>query len=201
MKCRRSVPYSHTLSDIERRVVPTCGLVCETKAKRGTCGGVFKPNITFFGENIPNKSIKKIEADIEKADALIVIGTSLQVQPVSSIPVRMASGIPQILINRETVRLNKTFEHGGFDFELLGDCDLIIRKLCDDLQWDVAKTMGDWHRAHADQCPKLEGGVSPAPVHAAEVREEGPRGLRFSPRPQSIEAPSKRKTPNESSAA
>ena len=43
------------------------------------CGGVMKPNVTFFGEALHNKVKTKLEADRDKVDALVVIGTSLSV--------------------------------------------------------------------------------------------------------------------------
>jgi NAD-dependent SIR2 family protein deacetylase len=43
------------------------------------CGGVMKPNITFFGESLGVNVKRCLEADRNKVDALIVIGTSLSV--------------------------------------------------------------------------------------------------------------------------
>lgn len=43
------------------------------------CGGVLKPGVTFFGETLHDNVRKSLEADRDKADALIVIGTSLSV--------------------------------------------------------------------------------------------------------------------------
>jgi NAD+-dependent protein deacetylase SIR2 len=43
------------------------------------CGGVLKPGVTFFGEALQDSIKTKLEADREKVDALIVIGTSLSV--------------------------------------------------------------------------------------------------------------------------
>jgi NAD-dependent SIR2 family protein deacetylase len=41
------------------------------------CGGVMKPNITFFGESLGMNVKRCLEADRDKVDALIVIGTSV----------------------------------------------------------------------------------------------------------------------------
>jgi len=184
LKCRRIVPYSELLSDIQRRVVPTCDRELKTKSKTRICGGVFKPCITFFGEAIPTKSTRMIEADVEKADALIIIGTSLQVRPVSSIPVRVRQDIPQILINRTTVQLSKSFGHGGFDFELLGDCDDIVRKVCEDLGWELDGMVEEW--SHRNPTMNLNQASPPSPSFEIEMREEGPRALRFSKVPRSL---------------
>jgi NAD-dependent SIR2 family protein deacetylase len=43
------------------------------------CGGVFKPGVTFFGETLDDNVRRSLEADRDKVDALIVIGTSLSV--------------------------------------------------------------------------------------------------------------------------
>lgn len=43
------------------------------------CGGVFKPGVTFFGETLNDSVRRSLEADRDKVDALIVIGTSLSV--------------------------------------------------------------------------------------------------------------------------
>ena len=53
------------------------------------CGGVLKPGVTFFGEALQDSVKTKLEADREKVDALIVIGTSLSVYvcwPFRSLP-------------------------------------------------------------------------------------------------------------------
>ncbi len=43
------------------------------------CGGVLKPGVTFFAEASGDNVRRCLEADYSKADALIVIGTSLSV--------------------------------------------------------------------------------------------------------------------------
>ena len=47
--------------------------------EKGYCGGIIKPNITFFGEKLDNNISRILEDDQNKADALIVMGTSLSV--------------------------------------------------------------------------------------------------------------------------
>jgi NAD-dependent deacetylase sirtuin 1 len=45
------------------------------------------------------------------------------VKPVANIPHLLPSNVPQILINRESLK------HMNFDVELLGDCDVIVNEL------------------------------------------------------------------------
>jgi NAD-dependent SIR2 family protein deacetylase len=47
--------------------------------KARVCGGILKPGVTFFGEALGDNVRRSLEADYDKADALIVIGTSLSV--------------------------------------------------------------------------------------------------------------------------
>ncbi len=68
-----------------------------------TCSGVMKPNITFFGEPLVDRVRKCLESDRKKADAVIVIGTSLSVAPMSKIIEYLSPSIPRILINQKIV--------------------------------------------------------------------------------------------------
>lgn len=52
---------------------------CPPSVDQGCCGGIIKPNITFFGEKLDNTISRRLEEDYKKADALIVMGTSLSV--------------------------------------------------------------------------------------------------------------------------
>lgn len=95
------------------------------------CNGLVKPDIVFFGEALPEKfhSNKHIPG---MADLIIVMGTSLSVQPFASLPQFAREGVPRVLINKDPV--------GGLgsrpdDVMILGDCDEGIRKLADALGW------------------------------------------------------------------
>jgi NAD-dependent SIR2 family protein deacetylase len=43
------------------------------------CGGVLKPDVVFFGENVPRHRVEQAFAGIAAADALLVVGSSLMV--------------------------------------------------------------------------------------------------------------------------
>ncbi|XP_044734845.1 NAD-dependent protein deacetylase sirtuin-1 [Chrysoperla carnea] len=86
--------------------------------------GIMKPNITFFGEDLPSKFYKCIQVDRTSCDLLLVIGSSLKVRPVAEVPASLPPNIPQILINRERL------PHCTFDVELLGDSDVIVSQIC-----------------------------------------------------------------------
>jgi NAD-dependent deacetylase len=50
------------------------------------CGGVLKPNIVFFGEEIPITALLKVQKTAERTDVLLVVGTTGEVFPASFIP-------------------------------------------------------------------------------------------------------------------
>jgi len=56
-------------------LVPTCE----------KCNGVVKPDIVFFGENLPSRFFSCVEKDFPKCDLLIILGSSLAVQPFASL--------------------------------------------------------------------------------------------------------------------
>ncbi|KAK4229447.1 NAD-dependent protein deacetylase hst1 [Podospora fimiseda] len=93
-------------------------------------GGVMKPDITFFGEPLPEEFSKRLtEHDRDKVDLVIVIGTSLKVAPVSEVVPFLPAYVPQIYVSRTPIT------HINFDVELLGDCDVVVAELCRRAGW------------------------------------------------------------------
>ncbi|KAK6110669.1 Sir2 family protein [Brugia pahangi] len=85
--------------------------------------GVMKPDIVFFGEDLSDDFHEKMAEDREMVDLVVVIGSSLKVQPVALLPYNINPEVPQILINRESL------PHYATDIELLGNCDDIVAQL------------------------------------------------------------------------
>jgi len=50
------------------------------------CGRVLKPAITFFGESLPTDALREAVSESQKADLMLVLGTSLTVHPAASMP-------------------------------------------------------------------------------------------------------------------
>jgi NAD-dependent SIR2 family protein deacetylase len=99
LECHGSFMTAHCLSchaafrlnDYKQRVLDGLIPYCE-------CGGVIKPDITFFGENLP-QSFYRLMNDPPEADLILILGTSLNVQPVAGFAVEMAEKVPSILVN------------------------------------------------------------------------------------------------------
>ncbi|ABR31745.1 sigma factor [Thermosipho melanesiensis] len=65
-----------------------------------SCGGLIRPDIVFFGE--PVNDIDRVFELLDKAETLLVMGTSLQVYPASNFPVYVKErGGILIIVNRE----------------------------------------------------------------------------------------------------
>lgn len=43
------------------------------------CGGVLKPDVVFFGENVPRERVKAAQKRLDSADAMLIAGSSLMV--------------------------------------------------------------------------------------------------------------------------
>jgi NAD-dependent deacetylase len=54
------------------------------------CGGVLRPDVTFFGEMLPEGEIRAAQADCATCDVLVVVGTSAEVEPAASLPAAAA---------------------------------------------------------------------------------------------------------------
>jgi NAD-dependent SIR2 family protein deacetylase len=111
---------------------------------------VLKPDIVFFGEDLPDEFHSNLELDKHDCDLLLVVGSSLRVRPVSLIPGMLPAGVPQILINRESLG------HCRFDIELLGNCDTIISQLCRNLGPDFLDLTAKSDLAEVDKVSRGE---------------------------------------------
>jgi len=43
------------------------------------CGGILKPDVVFFGENVPRGRVDAVHAHLQRSDAVLVVGSSLMV--------------------------------------------------------------------------------------------------------------------------
>ena len=70
-----------------------------------TCGGDLKPDVVFFGENVPKDRVERSYALVAEAEALVVLGSSLQVMSgLRFVRAAHKRGIPIAIINRGTTR-------------------------------------------------------------------------------------------------
>jgi NAD-dependent SIR2 family protein deacetylase len=86
------------LDDTADFVVPECS----------SCAGVLKPDVVFFGENVPTRRVQTCYDAVDALtpdDALLVVGSSLTVMSGFRFVRRAAkAGVPVVIVNRGTTR-------------------------------------------------------------------------------------------------
>ncbi len=69
------------------------------------CGGVLKPDVVFFGENVPRERVARAYAMVDAAEALLVAGSSLTVlSGLRFVRHARKRGIPVVIVNRGPTR-------------------------------------------------------------------------------------------------
>jgi NAD-dependent SIR2 family protein deacetylase len=69
------------------------------------CGGVLKPDVVFFGENVPKARVEHCFALVDNADAVLVAGSSLTVLSGYRFARHAArTGVPVVIVNRGPTR-------------------------------------------------------------------------------------------------
>lgn len=75
-QCGAIYPFEWAARLVKQDDIPTCK----------HCDGIVKPDITFFGEMLPEDAVTKAIQEASAADLLIILGSSLVVQPAASFP-------------------------------------------------------------------------------------------------------------------
>ena len=82
------------LDDTHDFVVPRC-----------PCGGPLKPDVVFFGENVPRRRVDRCHALLDDAEALLVLGSSLTVMSgFRFVRYARSLGMPVVIVNRGRTR-------------------------------------------------------------------------------------------------
>ncbi|KAB5547292.1 DHS-like NAD/FAD-binding domain-containing protein [Coniochaeta sp. 2T2.1] len=136
IECKEPYPDDKMLEHVKLGQVPRCE----------NCSGLVKPDIVFFGEQLPDVFRSKQHYPV-MADMVLILGTSLTVHPFASLPETVREDAPRVLFNLERV--------GGIgsradDVVELGDCDAGIRKLADALGWRD-ELEAAWRRVVGDE--------------------------------------------------
>ncbi|XP_006046968.3 NAD-dependent protein deacetylase sirtuin-3, mitochondrial isoform X1 [Bubalus bubalis] len=121
--CRRPYPGEDFWADVMVDRVPRCPV----------CSGVTKPDIVFFGEPLPARFLLHL-ADFPMADLLLILGTSLEVEPFASLSDAVRSSVPRLLINQDLVG-SLARNPRGRDVAQLGDVVHGVKRLVELLGW------------------------------------------------------------------
>jgi NAD-dependent deacetylase len=91
--------------EVMMRDVPSDDSLPECKM----CGGILKPDVIFFGEALPEKTLRAATKESRECDLFIVIGSSLAVYPAAFLPLQAKhSGAQVVIINLGPTELDHT---------------------------------------------------------------------------------------------
>ena len=119
LRCRQKYDCDEIREQIFDDQIPKC-----TKTPR--CAGVIKPDIVFFGEDLPRRFQLYLQ-DLPMCDCCIVMGTSLAVYPFADIVDSTARSTPRLLINRQLV--GTFLSPRPYDLTMIGDLELNVREV------------------------------------------------------------------------
>ena len=111
IRCGKRRPTDELLEDVALGCVPLCH-----------CGGVLKPEIVFFGEQLPSAAWNAAEQAVGAADVLLVVGTSLVVYPAAMLPRLRSPSTALVVVNRDPTPVD-----GEADVVVRGDVVEIFR--------------------------------------------------------------------------
>jgi len=91
IECQKRYEITALFEKLKESKVPYCD----------HCYGLLKPDVVLFGELLPSDFYESV-AEVEKADLMLILGTSLEVYPVAElVPQAKRAGAKIAIINRE----------------------------------------------------------------------------------------------------
>jgi len=109
------------LREFSSIVIPRC-------SKCDSPNNILKPNVIFFGENVPSQRVQELFSIVEKADGMLVVGSTLSVYSSWRFVKKAADlGIKIGIINQGETRADD-IAHFKIDQHKLGDVFLEVAK-------------------------------------------------------------------------
>jgi NAD-dependent deacetylase len=105
-------------------VLPVCG----------SCAGILKPDVIFFGEALPEETLQEATRRASRCDLLIVIGSSLVVYPAAYMPLYAKQGGAGIVI----VNLDATQADRIADVVIHASAGKVMGRILTDLRQRLA---------------------------------------------------------------
>ena len=79
-----------------------------SEVPRCSCGGAYKPDITFFGESLPEAAFTNAQSLAIRSDVFLVLGTSLTVFPAAGLPrLTLQAGGKVFIVNAQPTDLDR----------------------------------------------------------------------------------------------
>ncbi|XP_011640506.1 NAD-dependent protein deacylase Sirt4-like isoform X2 [Pogonomyrmex barbatus] len=89
------------------------------------CGGILKPDIVFFGDNVSRDKVQSVKDNVESLDALLVLGTTLTTFSAYRIILQAIDARKPIAI----VNIGKTRADELVNFRIEGRCGDVLSKI------------------------------------------------------------------------
>ena len=115
IKCKQVFPFEESILN---ELPPVCP----------SCRGILKPDIVFFGENIPSQAYQAAFEETHLADVWLVIGTTGEVYPAAAIP-HEAKRLGGIII--EINPNSSEYTHKVTDYFLQGKAGNVLSQLAE----------------------------------------------------------------------
>jgi NAD-dependent SIR2 family protein deacetylase len=90
------------------------------------CGGMLKPDVVFFGENVPRERVEEAWAHLAASDAMLVVGSSLMVYS----GFRFARGAARARKPIAAINRGRTRADDLFALKVEGDCAEVLQSIC-----------------------------------------------------------------------
>lgn len=135
-QCNLSAPITEFFEHVAQEKVMYCAScnVPEAEGAEAARNGIVKPDIIFFGENLPFHFLARMHT-MSDADLIIVMGTSLKVFPFAGLLDLINPGVPVVMVNRENPgRIDTNRNPVLF---LQGEIEESVAKLAEDLGWEL----------------------------------------------------------------
>lgn len=117
----RSCGQEYSINEYEKDIL-------EEKIPRCQCGGIIKPDIVFYGEQLPSE-FYDMYMNPPKGDLVIVLGSSLTTEPAASLARALAKGSNSLIVN-----FARTIYDGEFDYVVYDDIDEFFSKIWNELK-------------------------------------------------------------------
>ncbi|PIE69205.1 MAG: silent information regulator protein Sir2 [Deltaproteobacteria bacterium] len=119
LTCGRSFEFAEIRAAVLAGGIPRC-----------ECQGLIKPDIVFFGESLPAE-FYTVHLSPPDADLLLLMGTSLNVQPAAGFALNLAATTESILVNRDPTPYDAMVTHV---------VNMDLDRFCQDIWEEMEKT-------------------------------------------------------------
>jgi NAD-dependent deacetylase len=89
------------------------------------CGGVMKPNVVLFGEQLPIQVVNAAMAHVRRADLMLIAGSSLEVMPAAQLPLLVHEQAGRLIV----INLTPTYVDDIAEVVIHGDVAEVLPRV------------------------------------------------------------------------